>query len=46
MVEQNAKKELAFTDTGYVLVSVQTAISGTGDELLKNPDVGSLFLRG
>ena len=46
MVEQNAKKGLEFADIGYVLVSGQTAIVGEGDELLKNPDVGRLFLGG
>ena len=46
MVEQNAKKGLAFADLGYVLVSGQTAIAGKGDDLLNNPDVGRLFLGG
>jgi branched-chain amino acid transport system ATP-binding protein len=46
MVEQNAKKGLAFADLGYVLVSGETAIAGNGDELLENPDVGRLFLGG
>ena len=46
MVEQNAKKGLAFADIGYVLVSGETAIAGTGNELLDNPDVGRLFLGG
>ena len=46
LVEQNAKKGLQFADIGYVLVSGQTAIAGTGDDLLKNPDVGRLFLGG
>ena len=46
LVEQNAKKGLEFADIGYVLVSGQTAIAGKGDELLKNPDVGRLFLGG
>ena len=46
MVEQNAKKGLEFADIGYVLVSGQVAIAGTGDELLNNPDVGRLFLGG
>jgi len=46
LVEQNAKKGLEFADNGYVLVSGQTAIVGKGDELLKNPDVGRLFLGG
>ena len=46
LVEQNAKKGLEFADIGYVLVSGQTAIAGSGDDLLKNPDVGRLFLGG
>ena len=46
MVEQNAKKGLEFADIGYVLVSGQTAIAGSGNDLLKNPDVGRLFLGG
>jgi len=46
LVEQNAKKGLEFADIGYVLVSGQTAIAGTGNALLKNPDVGRLFLGG
>ncbi|MBX2836126.1 MAG: ABC transporter ATP-binding protein [Gammaproteobacteria bacterium] len=46
MVEQNAKKGLEFADIGYVLVSGELAIAGTGDELLANPKVGDLFLGG
>ncbi len=46
MVEQNAKKGLEFADIGYVLVSGQLAIAGTGRELLENPKVGELFLGG
>ena len=46
MVEQNAKKGLAFADIGYVLVSGETAIAGRGNDLLENPDVGRLFLGG
>lgn len=46
MVEQNAKKGLEFADIGYVLVSGQTAMAGTGEDLLANPDVGRLFLGG
>ena len=46
LVEQNAKKGLEFADIGYGLVSGQTAIAGKGDDLLKNPDVGRLFLGG
>ena len=46
LVEQNAKKGLEFADIGYVLVSGQTAIAGSGKDLLNNPDVGRLFLGG
>ena len=46
MVEQNAKKGLAFADIGYVLVSGETAIAETGDNVLSNPEVGRLFLGG
>ena len=46
MVEQNAKKGLEFADIGYVMVSGQIAIAGTGNELLANPKVGELFLGG
>ena len=46
MVEQNAKKGLAFADIGYVLVSGETAIADEGDRLLENSDVGRLFLGG
>ena len=46
LVEQNAKKGLEFSDIGYVLVAGQTAIAGKGNDLLKNPDVGRLFLGG
>ena len=46
MVEQNAKKGLEFSDIGYVLVSGNLAMAGSGDELLENPDVGRLFLGG
>jgi branched-chain amino acid transport system ATP-binding protein len=46
MVEQNAKKGLEFSDIGYVLVSGQLAMAGSGDELLENPEVGRLFLGG
>ena len=46
MVEQNAKKGLEFSDLGYVLVSGEVAMAGTGDALLRNPQVGKLFLGG
>ncbi len=46
MVEQNAEKGLEFADIGYVLVSGEVALAGTGDELLANPQVGRRFLGG
>lgn len=46
MVEQNAKKGLEFADIGYVLVSGEIAIAGTGKDLLADPSVGRLFLGG
>lgn len=46
MVEQNAKKGLEFADIGYVLVSGQLAMAGSGDELLQDSEVGRLFLGG
>jgi len=46
MVEQNARKGLEFADIGYVLVSGELAMAGSGDELLEHPEVGRLFLGG
>jgi branched-chain amino acid transport system ATP-binding protein len=46
MVEQNAKKGLEFADLGYVLVSGELALAGSGRQLLDNPEVGRLFLGG
>ena len=46
IVEQNAKRGLEFADVGYVLVSGELAMAARGDELLRNPDVGRLFLGG
>jgi branched-chain amino acid transport system ATP-binding protein len=46
MVEQNAKKGLEFSDIGYVLVSGSVAMADSGGALLRNPDVGRLFLGG
>jgi branched-chain amino acid transport system ATP-binding protein len=46
MVEQNARRGLEFADIGYVLVSGEIAMAAPGKELLKNPEVGRLFLGG
>ncbi len=46
MVEQNARKGLAFADIGYVLVSGELAMAARGGDLLKDDRVGRLFLGG
>ena len=46
IVEQNAKKGLEFADIGYVLVSGKLALAGAADDLLRDPEVGRLFLGG
>lgn len=46
MVEQNARQALAIADKGYVLVQGRNGYSGTGAELLANPDVRRSFLGG
>jgi branched-chain amino acid transport system ATP-binding protein len=46
MVEQNARKGLAFADIGYVLVSGDLALAARGDDLLRDERVGRLFLGG
>jgi len=44
MVEQNAKQALSISDRGYVLVTGENRFSGTGNELLNNPEVRRSFL--
>ena len=46
MVEQNAKQALSIADRGYVLVTGENKFSGTGNELLNNPEVRRSFLGG
>ena len=46
MVEQNARKALSISDRGYVLDMGENRISGTGDELINNEEVRSLYLGG
>ena len=46
MVEQNAKQALNISDRGYVLVNGENRYSGTGQELLNNPEVRKSFLGG
>ena len=46
MVEQNARQALEIADKGYVLVQGRNAHTGTGKELLADPDVRRSFLGG
>ncbi|NOD46230.1 MULTISPECIES: ATP-binding cassette domain-containing protein [unclassified Ruegeria] len=46
MVEQNARQALEIADKGYVLVQGRNAYSGTGKELLVDPEVRKSFLGG
>jgi len=46
MVEQNARQALEIADKGYVLVQGRNGHTGTGKELLANPDVRRSFLGG
>lgn len=44
MVEQNARQALAFASIGIVLVSGKLAFSGSGKDLLNDPEVARSFL--
>ena len=44
MVEQNAKQALNISDRGYVLVTGKNKFSGSGKELLNDPEVRRSFL--
>jgi branched-chain amino acid transport system ATP-binding protein len=46
MVEQNARQALEIADTGYVLVNGENRYTGTGQELLADPEVRSTFIGG
>ena len=46
MVEQNARQALEIADRGYILVQGRNAYSGTGKELLGDPEVRKSFLGG
>ena len=46
MVEQNAKQALSIADRGYVLVTGENKFSGTGKELLNDPEVRRSFIGG
>jgi branched-chain amino acid transport system ATP-binding protein len=46
LVEQNAHHALQLADRGYVMQTGRIMLSGTGTELLANPDVRSAYLEG
>jgi len=46
LVEQNACQALKLAHRGYVLVNGQVTMSGSGAELLANPDVRAAYLEG
>ena len=46
MVEQNARQALTIADRGYVLVTDENKFSGSGKELLNDPEVRRSFLGG
>ncbi len=46
MVEQNARQALSIADRGYVLVTGENKFSGSGKELLNDPEVRRSFLGG
>ncbi|MDB5556427.1 MAG: transporter ATP-binding protein [Rhizobium sp.] len=46
MVEQNARQALEIADHGYVLVQGTNRFTGSGADLLANPEVRSTFLGG
>lgn len=46
MVEQNARQALEIADRGYVLVQGANRFTGSGAELLANPEVRTTFLGG
>lgn len=46
MVEQNARQALAFASKGFVLTQGQNRFTGTGPELIADPEVAKSFLGG
>ena len=46
MVEQNARQALAFASRGFVLAGGQNLFTGTGAELIADPEVAKSFLGG
>jgi branched-chain amino acid transport system ATP-binding protein len=46
MVEQNARRALAFATKGFVIANGENRFSGSGRDLLDNPEVAKAFLGG
>ena len=46
LVEQNAHHALRLADRGYVLQTGRIVLSGTGAELLANPEIRAAYLEG
>jgi branched-chain amino acid transport system ATP-binding protein len=46
LVEQNAYHALKLAHRGYVMVNGQITLSGTGRELLEQPEIKSAYLEG
>ena len=46
MVEQNARQALAFASRGFVLATGKNRFTGTGPELIADPEVAKSFLGG
>ena len=46
LVEQNARMALRLAHRGYVMITGEIAMAGTGEELLNNDDVRAAYLDG
>ncbi len=46
LVEQNARQALSMSHRGYILVAGENRLEDTGQDLLNNPEVASLYLGG
>jgi branched-chain amino acid transport system ATP-binding protein len=46
LVEQNARQALAMSNFAVVMENGQVRLSGTGAEVLNNPEIGALYLGG
>jgi len=46
IVEQNANHALRLAHRGYVMVNGAITISGSGEELLRRPEIRAAYLEG